>query len=183
MPIFGPKICIFLRYAHITPIFWGQMDPNQWDHKSPISWGNSGYLRYSGMWPFGRSAGRFLAPIAQNSPFWVKKWCFLARNQFLWTSSIFFGTIMTGHQKDNFFVLTALHGGPRAGRWGWITAFLTLRKATLGNRGQKTARRAAERPPTGKPKVSRVTSGCGEVMIPLSRVCPSPKKGGYMGVA
>ena len=22
MPIFGPKICIFLRYAHITPIFW-----------------------------------------------------------------------------------------------------------------------------------------------------------------
>ena len=24
------------------------------------------------MWPFGRLAGRFLAPIAQNSPFWAK---------------------------------------------------------------------------------------------------------------
>ena len=49
--------------------------------------------------------------------------------------------------------------------------------------GRKTARRAAEWPPTGKPKLSRVTSGCGEVMIPLSRVRPSPKNGGYMGVA
>ena len=36
-PIFGPKICIFLRYTHITPIFWGQTNPTQWDHKSPIS--------------------------------------------------------------------------------------------------------------------------------------------------
>ena len=41
-PIFGPKICIFLRYAYITPIFLGRTDPTQWDHKSPISWGNSG---------------------------------------------------------------------------------------------------------------------------------------------
>merc|ERR1739846_133273 len=36
-PIFGPKIYIFLRYTHITPIFWGQTNPTQWDHKSPIS--------------------------------------------------------------------------------------------------------------------------------------------------
>ena len=35
--IFGPKFCIFLRYTHITPIFWGQTNPTQWDHKSPIS--------------------------------------------------------------------------------------------------------------------------------------------------
>ena len=41
-PIFGLKIFIFLRYTHITPIFWGQTDPTQWDLKSPISWGNSG---------------------------------------------------------------------------------------------------------------------------------------------
>ena len=27
-------------------------------------------------------------------------------------------TIMTGHQKDNIFVLTPLHGGPRGGRRG-----------------------------------------------------------------
>ena len=48
-----------------------------------ISWGNSGYLRFSGRWPFGRSAGRFLAPIAQSGPFWAQKCCFLAGNQFL----------------------------------------------------------------------------------------------------
>ena len=30
----------FLRCSHITPIFWGQMDPTQWDLRSPISWGN-----------------------------------------------------------------------------------------------------------------------------------------------
>ena len=49
--------------------------------------------------------------------------------------------------------------------------------------GRKTARRVAERPPTGKPKLSRVTSGCGEDIIPLSRVRETPKNGGYMGVA
>ena len=38
------------------------------------------------------------------------------------------------------------------------------------------------RGPTRKPKVSRVTSGYGGDMIPSSRVRPSPKKGGYMGV-
>ena len=68
----GSKICIFLRYTHITPIFWGQTDPTQWDHKSPISWGNSGYLRFSGRWPFGRSAGCFSAPIAQSGSFWAQ---------------------------------------------------------------------------------------------------------------
>ena len=66
---------------------------------------------------------------------------------------------------------------------GQKTAFLTRKKATLGNRGCKTARRAAERPPTQKLKVSRVTSGYGGDMIPSIRVRPSPKKGGYMGVA
>merc|ERR1712198_187793 len=47
--------------------------------------------------------------------------------------------------------------------------------------GRKTARRAAERPPTGKPKLSRVTSGCGEDIIPLSRVRETTKNGGYHG--
>ena len=32
-----PKNLHFLRYTHITPIFWGQTDPTQWDLKSPIS--------------------------------------------------------------------------------------------------------------------------------------------------
>ena len=40
--IFRPKIGIVLRYDYITPIFSGQTDPTQWDHMSPMSWGNSG---------------------------------------------------------------------------------------------------------------------------------------------
>ena len=113
-----------------------------------------------------------------------------AKNPFFWpeinfleASSNCLDAIMAGHKEDNFFVLTASHGGPRGGRWGLKTAFLTPKKATLGNRGHKTARRADERPSTGKPKVSRVTSGCGEVMIPLSRIYQSPRIGCYMGVA
>ena len=41
---------------------------------------------------------------------------------FLPKASNFFVTIMTGQQKDNIFVLTPLHGGPRAGRRGPILA-------------------------------------------------------------
>ena len=63
------------------------------------------------------------------------------------------------------------------------TAFLGPKKATLGNRGHETARRAAKRPPSEKPKLSRVTSGYGEDMIPLSWIRLTPKNGGYMGVA
>ena len=66
---------------------------------------------------------------------------------------------------------------------GQKTAFLGPERATLGNRGHETVRRAAKRPPTGKPKVSRVTSGYGGLMIPLSRVRLSPEKVGYVGVA
>ena len=53
---------------------------------------------------------------------------------------------------------------------GQKTAFLDPKRATLGNQGHETGRQAAKRPPTGKLKVSRVTSGYGDVMIPLSRV-------------
>ena len=44
-------------------------NPDQWDHIFPISQGNFRCLRFSGRCPFVRSAGRFLAPIAQNGPF------------------------------------------------------------------------------------------------------------------
>ena len=108
--ILGPKICILLCYTHINPNFWGQTDPTQWDHNITISWGNSGYLLFSGRWPFGRSAGRFMAPIAQHGPFWAQKCCFEPKILFLWTSSQYFATIMTGHQKDNVFVLLMLLG-------------------------------------------------------------------------
>ena len=65
---------------------------------------------------------------------------------------------------------------------GQKTAFLGPERATLGNRGHETVRRAAKRPPTGKPKVSRVTSGYGGLMIPLSRDRLSRKNGGFIGV-
>ena len=46
-----------------------ETDPTQWDHIFPMSWGNPGYPRFSSRCPFSCSAGRFLAPIAQNSSF------------------------------------------------------------------------------------------------------------------
>merc|ERR1712130_878420 len=46
--------------------------------------------------------------------------------------------------------------------------------------GRKTGRRAAERPPTRKLKLSRVTSGYGGLKIPLGRIHLTPKNGGYM---
>ena len=39
--LFWAKKCpeneIFLRYTHITHLFWSQTDPTQWDHNIPIS--------------------------------------------------------------------------------------------------------------------------------------------------
>ena len=49
------------------------------------------------------------------------------------------------------------------------------KRAILGNWGQKTAHQAAKWAYTGKPKIPRVTSGLGEVMIPLIRVRLRPK--------
>ena len=66
---------------------------------------------------------------------------------------------------------------------GQKTAFLTPKRAILAVRGLIKAHQAVEWAPTRKPKVSRVTLGCGEVMIPLSRIHWSPKIGCYMGVA
>ena len=39
-----PENQIFLRYIHITQLFWSQTDPTQRNHNIPISWGNPGYL-------------------------------------------------------------------------------------------------------------------------------------------
>ena len=49
--------------------------------------------------------------------------------------------------------------------------------------GQVAGKRPAERPPTGKLKLSRVTSGYGGLKIPLGQIRLTPKKGGFMGVA
>ena len=56
-----------------------------------------------------------MAPIAHSGPFWAQKRCFLARNDFFVDSLKKIVTIMTGHLKDNLFVLTALQGGLRGG--------------------------------------------------------------------
>ena len=66
---------------------------------------------------------------------------------------------------------------------GQKTAFSAPKRAILAVRGLITAHQAVEWAPTRKPKVSRVTLGCGKVMIPLSRIHWSPKIGCYMGVA
>ena len=104
--IFGPKFCIFLRYTYETPIFSAQTPTTQWDHKSPISWGNSGYLQFSGRWPFGRLAGRFVAPIAQSGPFGVQKCCF-------WPETIFLWTPVQRIQQKNVVFLVSRHGGDK----------------------------------------------------------------------
>ena len=112
---FWPEILHFFTLHLWNPHFFGSDAPDRTDHMSPISWGNSGYLWFSGRWSFGRSAGRFLAPTAQSGPFWAKKWVFWPEINFLSTSSNFFVTIMTRHQKDNVFVslmlLNELLGG------------------------------------------------------------------------
>ena len=54
-----------------------------------------------------------------------------------------------------------------------------LRMAKIQPRGQKTARRAAKRPPAGKLKLSRLTSGYGGLMIPLGRIRLTPKNSLY----
>ena len=48
------------------------------------------------------------------------------------------------------------------------------KRAILGHRCHKMARHAAERARIRKAKVSRVTSGHGEIMIPSSQVCLRP---------
>ena len=78
------QICFFLRYTHITPVFWAQTDLTQWNHISHISRGNSGYLWMSDMCPFDCSAGRFMAPIAQSDPLGGPKMQFLGRKSIFW---------------------------------------------------------------------------------------------------
>ena len=82
--IFGPKLCIFLRYAHITPNSWALVDPTQWDHNFPTSWGNSGSLWFSGRCPFNRLAGYYEALNSQNGSFWGQKMQFFGPKSMLW---------------------------------------------------------------------------------------------------
>ena len=60
------------------------------------------------------------------------------------------------------------------------TTFLGPKRATLGNLGHETACQVTNRPLTRKPKLSRVTSGYGGRMVPLSQVRLSRKHGGFI---
>ena len=53
---------------------------------------NSGYLWFSGRWPFGRSAGYFLAPIAQDDHLGLDK----TKNAEI-AKNYFFGTFIKNH--------------------------------------------------------------------------------------
>ena len=77
-------------------------------------------------------------------------------------------------QHKNVVFLSGHDGNEEIGGCGQKIDFwpknplLGPKRATLGNRGQETARRAGKRPSTGKPNVSRVTSGYeGHVISPV----------------
>ena len=76
-----------------------------WGTYDPIESGSSDHKK----WGFHRCSVKNAEFRAKNAVFWPKI-------HFFRKSSKFFVTIMTGHQKDNIFVLTPLHGGPRGGR-------------------------------------------------------------------
>ena len=82
---------------------WGTYDPNESGPSEPNKWG------------FHRCSVKNAEFQAKNAVFWPEI-------HFFRKSFKFFVTIMTGHQKDNIFVLTPLHGGPRGGRRGPILA-------------------------------------------------------------
>ena len=71
MGLFWAKNAIFSTLCPYKPLFWAQTDPDQWDHISPYpkvildAFGFPVDARLSAR----QSAGRFLAPIAQNGPF------------------------------------------------------------------------------------------------------------------
>ena len=56
--------------------------------------------------------------MAQMQIFRPKMQFFGPKSIFFPKLSKFFDTIITGHQKNNIFVLTLMHGGPRGGRGG-----------------------------------------------------------------
>ena len=74
---------------------------------------------------------------------------FWPQSHIIRTYSKFSVTIMTGRHLGNIFVLSSSHGGHQGGHWGPKITFLAPKRAILGNGGQKMARRAAERAPTG----------------------------------
>ena len=113
--IFGPKFCIFLRYTYETPIFSGQ---THWTGLITCPPYPEVTLDTFGFPVDGRLAARRAISwprLPKVALFGPKSGFFWLEINFLSTSSNFFVTIMTRHQKDNVFVslmlLNELLGG------------------------------------------------------------------------
>ena len=85
--------------------------------------------------------------MAQMQIFGSKMQFFGPKSIFFRNHPFFFDTIMTGHQKDNFFVLTLMHGGPRGSRGGPFWA----------KKGQNPARKPENNPPSDQTATYRET--------------------------
>ena len=108
--IFGPKFCIFLRYTYETPIFSGQTHRTGLITCPPYP---EVTLDTFGFPVGGRLATRravFWARLPKMGLFGPKSAVFGPKIHFLWASSKFFATIMTGHQKDNVFMFIIMPG-------------------------------------------------------------------------
>ena len=182
--IFGPKICIFLRYSLTTPNVWALVDPTRCDHNFPTYWGNSGYLWFSGRCPFNRLAGYYEASNGQNGSIWGQKCSFFGSKSMFWRQRrIFLIPSWQDTKNTTFLCWLGYMAGLRAAAGAEKLHFWPPKRPLWAIGAVK---RPAERPNGHLPeklKVSWVTSGYGGDMIPSSRVRPSPKNGGYMGVA
>ena len=126
---------------------WGTYDPIESGLSKPRKGGFCGYNVKNLIWGPILAKKRALAPPTGACPalWWTWKRCLLVLSH-------------DGSKKLED-VHKKLSLGPK-------TALLGPKRAILGNRGHETFRRAAKRPPTGKPKLSRVTSGYGGLVIP-----------------
>ena len=70
----------FTLHPMKPPSFFNQRGPTQLDHKSPIPWGNSWSIWFSGRWPFG---GPF---FGTDCLMWAQKRCFWPEINFLCTA-------------------------------------------------------------------------------------------------
>ena len=119
--IFGPKFCIFLRYTYETPIFWLRRTRLIWIISPPYPEVTLDTFCFP---VGGRLAARravFRHRLPKVALFGPKNSVFWPEINFLCTSSNFFVTIMTRHQKDNVFVLlmllSKLQGGCKSPFW------------------------------------------------------------------
>ena len=130
----GSKICIFLRYTHIAQFFGVRRTRLNGIISPPY---HEATLDTFGFPVGGRLAARqavFWARLPKMGLFGPKSAVFGPKIHFLWASSKFFATIMTGHQKDNVFMFIImpgkLLGGARTCFWPKIGLKIRFFNAT-----------------------------------------------------